>query len=220
MMFILAVCSALLTAGAALECEVCLAINSNTCSGHYERCKSPQSHCMVTRTEKSFKDDNGGQRRSAVIEKSCGSLHSCSHPATLTTEKFHVRVTTVCCSNDFCNNGTINWQQPNSTDNGLSCPSCFARNSPTCDVETHVNCTGDENHCVQYSATHGEYTITVAGCASESMARSNGGAAFRGSSVTVYGMQNRNNGGGSVRHDASLLSLLAMLTILSGYSRI
>lgn len=218
MMFLLAVCSALLTAGAALECEICYAINSNTCSGHYELCKSPQSRCMVTLTETSLTEDTGVMT-SAVLEKSCGSAYKCSHPATLTTKEFRVRVTTKCCAQDFCNNGTMDWKQPNSTVNGAACPSCFAKNSQTCDVKTHVNCTGDEEHCVEYSATReGGSTITVAGCASESMERSQGSAAFQGSSVTVRGMQNRNDGE-SLRHNALLLPFLAMLTTLSIYSQ-
>ncbi|XP_056398591.1 phospholipase A2 inhibitor and Ly6/PLAUR domain-containing protein-like [Hyla sarda] len=218
MMFVLAVCSALLAAGGALECEVCYAINSNTCSGHYEHCKSPRARCTVTLTEKTLQNDNG-EMRSVVLEKSCGSVHSCSHPATLTTEEFRVRVTTMCCSQNYCNNGTVSWTALNSTENGLSCPSCFARNSQTCDVKSHVNCTGAENHCVQYSATReGGFTITVAGCASESMERSNGGIAFRGSSVAVHGMQNKNNGD-SVRHNALLLSFLSIVTILPIYSQ-
>ncbi|XP_075695160.1 phospholipase A2 inhibitor and Ly6/PLAUR domain-containing protein-like [Rhinoderma darwinii] len=218
MMFILIVCSALLTAGAALQCEVCYAINSNSCSGHYELCKSPQSRCMVTLTQTSLKDGKG-ELKSGVLEKSCGSVYNCSHPATLTTEDFRVRVTTMCCNQDFCNNGTMNWKQPNSTINDVTCQSCFAKNSQTCDVKTTVNCTGDETHCVQYSATReGGSTITVAGCASESMERSQGKAAFRGSSVIIHGMKNRNYGE-SLRHNSLLLPFLAMLTILSIHSQ-
>lgn len=218
MMFLLAVCSALLTAAAALECEICYAINSNTCSGHYEICKSPQSCCMATLTETSLTEDTG-EMKSAVLEKSCGSAYKCSHPATLTTKEFRVRVTTMCCTQDFCNNVTIDWKKPNSTQNGETCPTCFERNSQTCDVKSHVNCTGDETHCVHYSATRdGGSTITVAGCASESMEKSQGSAAFRGSSVAVRGVQDRNDGE-SLRHDALLLPFLTMLTALAIYSQ-
>ncbi|XP_040277052.1 phospholipase A2 inhibitor and Ly6/PLAUR domain-containing protein-like [Bufo bufo] len=214
MMFLLVICSALLMAGAALECEVCVSLNSNSCSGHYELCKSPQSRCLVTLTETTLKDGNG-EMKSAVLEKSCGSFYNCSHPATLTTEKFRVRVTTKCCNQDYCNNGTMDWKQTNSTVNGVSCPSCFEKNSQSCDVKTHINCTGDEMHCVQYLASRKEgSTITVAGCASESMKKSEGRAAFQGSSVTVHGMKNSNNGE-SLRTNSFLLPFLAVLTTVS-----
>ncbi|KAM4015896.1 phospholipase A2 inhibitor and Ly6/PLAUR domain-containing protein-like [Anomaloglossus baeobatrachus] len=220
MIFILAVCSALLTAGAALECEVCYAINENSCTGPHELCKSPQNRCMVTLTETTLKDDRG-EIKSAVVEKSCGSVYNCSHPATLTTKEFRVRVTTECCAEDFCNNRSINWKPPSSTDNGMSCPSCFSKNSQTCDVKTQVNCIGDETHCVQYSASREQgATIRVAGCASESMEKSQGAAAFRGCSVSVHGMQemkNRNNAE-TLRNNALLPPFLAMLAILSIYS--
>ncbi|XP_075047550.1 phospholipase A2 inhibitor and Ly6/PLAUR domain-containing protein-like [Mixophyes fleayi] len=212
MMFILAVCSALLTAGAALKCEVCSALNANSCSGHYETCKSPQSQCMVTLTESSVGPVIGGVW-SAVLVKSCGSAYDCSHPATLTTMEFRVRVTTKCCDKDYCNNSTVDWKQPNSTLNGVTCESCFARNSATCDVKVPMNCSGDETNCVQYSASReGGSTITLAGCASESMQRSQGRAAFQGSSISVKGMQNR-NGAESLRHNPFLLPSLAVITI-------
>ncbi|XP_069598784.1 phospholipase A2 inhibitor and Ly6/PLAUR domain-containing protein-like [Ranitomeya imitator] len=217
MIFILAISSALLTAGSALECEVCYAINTNSCSGHHELCKSPQSRCMVTLTETTLKDDRG-EIKSAVLEKSCGSIYNCSHPATLTTKEFHVRVTTTCCAENFCNNVTINWKPPNSTNNGMTCPSCFSKSSQTCDVKTQVNCIGDENHCVQYSASREQgSTIRVAGCASESMEKSRGAAAFRGCSVSVHRMENRNNVK-PLRQNALLPPFLAMLIILSIYS--
>ncbi|KAM3923706.1 phospholipase A2 inhibitor and Ly6/PLAUR domain-containing protein-like [Leptodactylus fuscus] len=218
MMFVLVVCSALLTAAAALQCEVCYGINKISCSGHYETCKSSQNRCMMTLTETSLKDTNG-EMKSAVLEKSCGSVYNCSHPATLTTEEFHVRVTTMCCDQDFCNNVTMDYKQRNSTFNGMACPSCFAKNSQTCDVKTHVNCTGGEEHCVHYLATReGGSTITVAGCASESMVKTRGGAAFRGCSITDFQDMKNKNSGESSRYNVLLLPFLVMLTTLSVYS--
>ncbi|XP_073511834.1 phospholipase A2 inhibitor and Ly6/PLAUR domain-containing protein-like isoform X2 [Phyllobates terribilis] len=203
--------------GFALECEVCYAINTNSCSGHHhELCKSPQNRCMVTLTETTLEDDRG-EIRSAVLEKSCGSIYNCSHPATLTTKEFRVRVTTMCCDHDLCNNVTINWKPPNSTNNGMTCPSCFVKSSQTCNVKTQVNCIGNENHCVHYSASREQgSTVTVAGCASESMEKSQGTAAFRGCSVSVHG-DNKNNVE-PLRHNALLPPFLAMLITLSIYS--
>ncbi|KAG9467064.1 hypothetical protein GDO78_015673 [Eleutherodactylus coqui] len=153
MMFILVVCSALLMAGAALKCEVCYAMNANGCSGKSELCQSPESRCMMTLTETSLKD--GEEMKSSILEKACGSVYDCIHPATLTTNEYRVSVTTKCCNEDSCNNGTMDFSgKPlSSTYNGMNCPSCFAKNSQTCDVETHVNCTGDEKHCVEYSVS-------------------------------------------------------------------
>ncbi|KAG8545121.1 hypothetical protein GDO81_021381 [Engystomops pustulosus] len=108
---------------------------------------------MMTLTEKSLKDEKG-EMTSAVLEKSCGSVYDCSHPATLTTEEFHVRVTTMCCNTDFCNNGTMYKSKGlNSTINGVTCLSCFEKNSQTCEVKKNIDCTGDEKHCVHYQAT-------------------------------------------------------------------
>ncbi|KAG8545120.1 hypothetical protein GDO81_021381 [Engystomops pustulosus] len=174
---------------------------------------------MMTLTEKSLKDEKG-EMTSAVLEKSCGSVYDCSHPATLTTEEFHVRVTTMCCNTDFCNNGTMYKSKGlNSTINGVTCLSCFEKNSQTCEVKKNIDCTGDEKHCVHYQATReGGGAITVAGCASESMERSKGGAAFRGSSVSIQDMSNKNNGE-CLRDNGLLLPLLATLTIVAIYSQ-
>ncbi|KAM4703011.1 phospholipase A2 inhibitor and Ly6/PLAUR domain-containing protein-like [Rhinophrynus dorsalis] len=212
MMFLLILCATLITAGATLECEVCYAINSNNCPGHYEKCDSEQSRCIVTLTQTSL-----GNLRNAVLEKSCGSLYKCTHPATLTTHEYRVSVNTMCCDEDYCNNGTMNWKAPNETFNGLICESCFERDFQPCDRQKTVNCTGDENHCIEFSVTkHRGSTITLAGCASESMVQSKGKAAFWGSSVYVSGFQNRNRGE-SLQHGL-LLPLLAVMTIMKTMS--
>ncbi|XP_018409867.1 PREDICTED: phospholipase A2 inhibitor and Ly6/PLAUR domain-containing protein-like [Nanorana parkeri] len=184
-MFLIAVCAALVSAGFALECERCLAINTNTCTGHYETCKTAQSRCMVTLTETSMTD---GENTYSSVElvKSCASAYNCTHPATLSSKDYKVRVTRKCCDRDFCNNNNITWNKPDLTPNGVICDSCFSRNSDTCTVKTPMNCTGDETYCVHYLAWRdGGAHISVAGCASESMQKSEGKAAFRGSSVTV-----------------------------------
>ncbi|XP_063798373.1 phospholipase A2 inhibitor and Ly6/PLAUR domain-containing protein-like [Pseudophryne corroboree] len=212
MMFLLTLCSALLTAGAALKCEVCSATNANSCSGSYETCQAPESRCMLTLTETSLGHDNVDMRN-AILDKHCGSVYDCSHPATLSTPDYRVRVTTKCCNTDFCNNSTMNWTPPNSTLNGVTCESCFARNSKTCNVMTPMNCTGDETYCVQYSASReGGSSIAVAGCASGSMKKSQGKAAFQGSTIAVRGMQN-GNGAESLRHYPLLLPSLAVTII-------
>ncbi|XP_075462404.1 phospholipase A2 inhibitor and Ly6/PLAUR domain-containing protein-like isoform X1 [Ascaphus truei] len=211
MIFLFAVCWALLTAGAALECEVCYTLDSNICQGHYKRCDSIHSHCMVTLTETSV-----GDLRSAVLEKSCGSIYDCSHPASLTAGEYRVRVTTTCCETDYCNNGTINWKPPNATKNGVKCASCFSKNFGPCDSRATVNCTGEENQCVQFAVTKsGGAGLNVAGCASESMRRSQGKAAFRGTSLFVTGFR-YSNGGGSVHHGPFLpaLTVLFLMKIL------
>ncbi|XP_068097624.1 phospholipase A2 inhibitor and Ly6/PLAUR domain-containing protein-like [Hyperolius riggenbachi] len=189
-MLLILIGAALLTAGSALQCEVCFAINTNTCSDqHYETCKSTQNHCMTKLTETSM-GHGDDTLSSATLQKSCGSSYDCTHPATLTTTEFQVRVTTKCCNQDFCNNGTIAGHPQNSTMNGVTCESCFARDSEKCGMKRPMNCSGDEMHCVQYSATRDGSTITVAGCASESMQMSEGTAAFKGSSVVVHQMRN------------------------------
>ncbi|XP_072281802.1 uncharacterized protein [Pyxicephalus adspersus] len=211
-MFFIAICAALLSAGLALRCEVCLAINANTCTGPYDICKSTQSRCMVTLTE-TLVTDGENTYSSAELEKSCASDYECTHPATLNSKNFKVRVTRKCCDQDYCNNGTMAWKIPASKLNGVTCESCFTKDSEVCAVKTPMNCTGDEMYCVHYSARRdGGSPISVAGCASESMQKSEGRAAFRGSSVIV-----RNNAP-SWRPNTYAwpgMSLIAILCILS-----
>ncbi|KAM5131910.1 phospholipase A2 inhibitor and Ly6/PLAUR domain-containing protein-like [Mantella aurantiaca] len=203
-MFLIAVCSALLSAGFALECEVCFAINANTCTGHYETCQPDQSRCMVTLTETSLTNGENTYS-SAELEKSCAGVYDCTHPATLSSKDFKVRVTRKCCDQDFCNNITIPWKTPDPKPNGVTCNSCFSRGSDACAVKTPINCTGDETHCVHYLANRdGGSTVSVAGCASESMQNSGGRAAFRGSSVIVR------NIGTSWKRDTHVLVWLAV----------
>ncbi|KAG8433732.1 hypothetical protein GDO86_012186 [Hymenochirus boettgeri] len=140
MEIVLLLFSALLTTVVALECEFCSSSTGNTCSGHYEICQSSDSRCRVTLTETTL-----GNIRSAVLEKSCGSVYNCTHPPSLTTNGYQVRVSTVCCDTDHCNIGTVNLSPVNDTLNGESCPSCFARDSDQCEMQTVVNCTGEEH---------------------------------------------------------------------------
>lgn len=207
-MFLIVICSALLSAGFALECEVCFAINSNTCTGHYETCKSDQSRCIVTLTE-TVMTDGENTYRNAELEKSCASDYDCTHPATLNAKDFKVRVTRKCCDKDFCNNGTITWNIPESKFNGVTCESCFSRDSHSCSAKTPINCTGDEKYCVHYLAQRdGGSPVSVAGCASESMQMSGGKAAFRGSSVIVR------NSGSSWRHNTYAMAWVATIARL------
>uniref|UniRef100_A0A8C5WIB4 UPAR/Ly6 domain-containing protein n=1 Tax=Leptobrachium leishanense TaxID=445787 RepID=A0A8C5WIB4_9ANUR len=202
----------LLAAGAALECEVCYSLSSNRCSGHYETCGPSQDRCMETLTQTSL-----GELKSFVLKKTCGSVYNCTHPASMTAPGYRVSVTTMCCDTDYCNNRTMNWKAVNSTKNGVRCPSCLAHNSETCDRHTPLNCTGSETYCVQFTASrHRGSTITIAGCASESMEKTRGKAAFGGNSIEVSRFQ-VTNGAQSVPkgHLSVFLAVLFTLKIFA-----
>ncbi|XP_063291942.1 phospholipase A2 inhibitor and Ly6/PLAUR domain-containing protein-like [Pelobates fuscus] len=207
-MLIIIVCSALVTIGAALKCEVCYSPSSNSCSGHYETCSSSQDRCMETLTQTSM-----GDVESVVFEKSCGSLYKCTHPASMTAPNYRVSVTTLCCDTDYCNNRTMNWKTENSTLNGMNCPSCFSKNSETCDKLIPLNCTGNETHCIQFTATrHRGSPVTMAGCATENMKKSQGKAAFWGESIQVSRFKALN--GGMSLQAGCLPTILAILTAM------
>ncbi|KAM8927838.1 phospholipase A2 inhibitor and Ly6/PLAUR domain-containing protein-like [Pelodytes ibericus] len=209
MIFLLTVCSAVLIAGSALKCEVCYSLSSNSCSGQYTSCDSFHDRCMETLTQTTV-----GGLESVVLEKSCGSLYNCTHPASLTAPEFGVSVTTTCCNTDYCNNRTMNWTPKNTTLNGVTCPSCFARDAEKCDKMTALNCTGIENHCIQFTVSRQKgSTITMAGCASENMQSTQGRAAFSGNSIRVSGFRIL-NGGESLRSGFHL-PILAILTAVT-----
>ncbi|XP_053307769.1 phospholipase A2 inhibitor and Ly6/PLAUR domain-containing protein-like [Spea bombifrons] len=187
-MFLIAVYSALLAAGLALECEVCYSLNSNSCSGHYKTCDPSHNRCMETLRQTSI-----GDLRSVVLEKSCGSVYNCTHPARLTTPGYSISITTICCDTDYCNNRTMKWETANTTLNGVRCPSCFAKDSETCDNRKTMNCTGMETGCIQFTVSRPRgSTITLAGCASESIEMTQGQAAFWGNSIKVTGFRTFN----------------------------
>ncbi|KAM9299499.1 phospholipase A2 inhibitor gamma subunit A-like [Gastrophryne carolinensis] len=196
--------------GFALECEVCMAVDAVTCFGRYETCSSTLDRCMTTLTEKSI--GHGGETVSIIeLKKSCGSVYDCTHPATLTSKEYRVSVTTKCCDKNFCNNSTISWERPNPTLNGVTCQSCFAKNSNTCPKKTPLKCSGDETYCVQLTASRKEgFPVTVAGCASESMQKTQGRTAFPGSAVTV---QSTGSSSTSLRGNTFLPPLLVLVTI-------
>ncbi|OCT73607.1 phospholipase A2 inhibitor and Ly6/PLAUR domain-containing protein [Xenopus laevis] len=205
-------CSSLISAGVTLECEVCSSSTGNTCSGHFEICKDPESRCMVTLTETSL-----GQVKSAVLTKACGSFYNCTHLVSLRANGYRVRVSSSCCATDYCNKGTVPLVAPNVTLNELSCPSCFAKDSESCDAHTTVNCTGNEYHCVRFSVSKQRgSTIKVAGCASDSVIQSHGKAAFRGSSVHVSSFRSGNSG--ETLQQGSLLISLTLLTVIKMFS--
>lgn len=198
-----------------MECEVCYSLSSNRCSGHYKTCDPSQNRCMETLTLTSL-----GDVKSVVFKKSCGSIYNCTHPASITAPGYRVSVTTMCCDTDYCNNRTLNWKTDNSTQNGISCPSCLALNSETCAKHTPMYCKGNELYCVEFTASrHRGTPIALAGCASESMEKTKGKAAFLGNSIQVSRFR-LNNGGQSTQSGRLpvFLATLITLKILAQYN--
>ncbi|XP_077788711.1 phospholipase A2 inhibitor gamma subunit B-like isoform X1 [Podarcis muralis] len=158
----LLVFSVLLTPGDSLECETCTGPGLN-CTGTMVNCSAAEDRCAVAVVEVTVADGPNQE-----IMKGCLSPGICGlEPFYLNLGKmFTARGKVVCCEGDDC--ASVSPQVPpiSSKSNGKKCPACFTQNFP-CSTE-EVECTGDEDHCLDATLKSGVNEIIVKGCTSKS----------------------------------------------------
>ncbi|KAG8433728.1 hypothetical protein GDO86_012183, partial [Hymenochirus boettgeri] len=84
---------------------------------------------------------------------SCMHHHSCDEKGTITNSDATIKRAVSCCSNDNCTPPIPTLPDRSYKPNGIVCPSCSSIGSLTCDSTDTVQCTGDEDMCVQQSIT-------------------------------------------------------------------
>lgn len=150
------------------NCVVCIECSNSTgpnCAGDLVTCGT----CMTTVTEIDPKDGNG---TSYLVEKTCNLNPTiCNVTYSVNSDKFQARFTVNCCDTDLCNGKALEVAPWNKTENGLTCPTCYAADVENCTANATVQCTGEENKCLVFS---GEVpgkgickTIAFQGCGNE-----------------------------------------------------
>ncbi|XP_056400723.1 phospholipase A2 inhibitor and Ly6/PLAUR domain-containing protein-like [Hyla sarda] len=142
---IIFIISATIKAG---NCVVCIECNNSTspdCAGDLVTCGT----CMTMVIETNSKDGND---TSYSVEKTCNFNSTiCNITYSVNSDQFQARYTVNCCDTDYCNKNALEVTPWNNTENGVECPTCYAADGQNCTANNTVQCTGDENKCIDFS---------------------------------------------------------------------
>ncbi|XP_041426581.1 urokinase plasminogen activator surface receptor-like [Xenopus laevis] len=105
----------------------------------------------------------------------CGKAAECSRVGTYRSNSKKFAINTTCCNSSMCVPPVPTFPTQEATENGLSCPTCFASNSIRCTEEDAMKCVGNENRCIHY--VKNEYfknnwqVQSFSGCTTDSICR-------------------------------------------------
>ncbi|XP_053124737.1 phospholipase A2 inhibitor gamma subunit B-like [Hemicordylus capensis] len=161
----------LLNTGAALECEICSAMGSRTCTGRMKTCAAVEETCSNTLIEVSQ-----DEQEFPVIIKGCASFHK------LITNQYYFtigggkifRMSGVYCVGEACKSALPELAPIQTKPNGKQCPACHSYTS-TCPDEV-VQCTGSQHYCFK-SVSHSvigypdglDVNILMKGCTTDAL---------------------------------------------------
>ncbi|XP_053339388.1 phospholipase A2 inhibitor and Ly6/PLAUR domain-containing protein-like [Clarias gariepinus] len=156
----------LFSAVLALQCYQCIPDTSGSCKSTVMYC--PDQCGSMTTTW----DTNGVLSNISV--KSCLTTMQCVNGSIHVKNQLTVNINTKCCTTDLCNNETMPALM-NETANGQKCYTCAGRNCTfDCQgghciktLET-VDCLGNEDRCINITATALGITTSLEGCATKS----------------------------------------------------
>ncbi|XP_018410130.1 PREDICTED: phospholipase A2 inhibitor and Ly6/PLAUR domain-containing protein-like [Nanorana parkeri] len=145
---ILLIVSISIATGTCLVCEKCKNFHGETCN--------------ETQTTTEVCDKSVTQCRTTIMVETFGNISywqtwkSCVNNPLLCSETRNMSVgyelfkKTVCCKGDLCNKGAIKLESRNRTENGVECPSCYAR-AKSCTVSNIMKCQGPQTRCLSFS---------------------------------------------------------------------
>ncbi|XP_061453180.1 phospholipase A2 inhibitor and Ly6/PLAUR domain-containing protein-like [Rhineura floridana] len=159
--------AALVATGDSLICNCTLSPGCNADG----ICSVPTGVCVALAQE----DNMGGVEISEVYKacqddsQFCNAVNSVS-----ATKGIYSRTNMLCCNKDMCNAAPIAVPPKNLTENGVSCPACFAIGSDSCEQSETLRCTGDDNHCITVAGSLSRggapsSTFAISGCSSTSV---------------------------------------------------
>ncbi|XP_069490674.1 phospholipase A2 inhibitor and Ly6/PLAUR domain-containing protein-like [Ambystoma mexicanum] len=140
---------AFVVAGNSIVCEVCRSWDGIYCSGQLETCGKSVKSCQISISELR------GEHEKPIYNV----FKNCSEPAAKSAVYRVAMVGTSyqkvvhVCREDGCNKLDLQFQPNNSTLNGVKCPSCYAKDETSCEMEDIINCTGDMTRCIFVAAT-------------------------------------------------------------------
>ncbi|XP_042295283.1 phospholipase A2 inhibitor and Ly6/PLAUR domain-containing protein-like [Sceloporus undulatus] len=157
----------LITAGVALECEVCTSVGTS-CTGTMQTCEAGKDTCIIIVTESTM---NGMQIPTVV--KTCESSSHCKYGPQYMHfgQGQEFRTAFSCCVGDACRTATPQLPPVVTKHNRKQCPACYSLFSGICNQEEMVDCVGEENDCLHVAATvtYGTSVINTVqkGCATK-----------------------------------------------------
>nr|XP_033770771.1 phospholipase A2 inhibitor and Ly6/PLAUR domain-containing protein-like [Geotrypetes seraphini] len=139
---------ALTATGLCLNCDHCLNIYNDSCSGVSDKCKEDETVC-VSRRESATTENN----LHSSMFKGCMKYdpNVCDRPLHTTSIGFDFYMYNKCCKEDNCNRESFTVPPLNLTENGLECPVCHAIDSYDCTPERTIKCVGNQDQCYVYS---------------------------------------------------------------------
>ncbi|XP_041427672.1 phospholipase A2 inhibitor subunit gamma B-like [Xenopus laevis] len=165
---LLCVLSALVPTGDCISCVACIELASTSCRGKSMECP-PGAVCGTSFLKAS-------DMLKGVI-RSCFQQSDCKKNGTFSVEDYKGKQTVSCCATNNCTPPKPTWNDsPDIKLNGLMCPSCVSF-SNGCFGTDQVSCSGDENYCFTQSLrTSGPFSVTLSGCATESLCQMGNGS--------------------------------------------
>ncbi|XP_073513781.1 phospholipase A2 inhibitor gamma subunit B-like [Phyllobates terribilis] len=168
--FLVVVFMIMMSTGYSLKCISCTGADQTPCTGAAVTCAANEDVCTSIYTETKM-TVLGLTTYSHV--RGCGQSSDCNNPKSLSNQFISITLNTVCCQTDECTPTAPTALSEQTDKNGLACPSCFTITSSTCQPDTRIQCTGNENRCTSYSISTvtdpSEPILAMAGCVTENM---------------------------------------------------
>ncbi|XP_041425608.1 phospholipase A2 inhibitor and Ly6/PLAUR domain-containing protein, partial [Xenopus laevis] len=161
---------------------VCPGCHSYTDECHYHpvHCEGEENVCLTEKISTKFDPDTEwypGKDKENEFEvmRRCGKAAECNRVGTFTSKIKTFTINTTCCNSSLCLSPVPTLPTQASSENGLTCPTCYTQNSMRCIGLDPLNCVGNENRCIHY--TKKEFyentlrTQSLYGCTTESICR-------------------------------------------------
>ncbi|XP_031761772.1 sericin 1-like [Xenopus tropicalis] len=141
-----------------ISCTECNSSDSSSCSGNNVTC--PPGYACITHHKVEIQD---GAKTESIV-RTCGMQSSCEDSVRKSLPGYTLIDSTTCC---YTNNCTPAIKLHSNQTNGLTCKTCTAENTDTCDNEQTMECSGDENMCYAELTLLSESLQYVYGCATK-----------------------------------------------------
>ncbi|KAM4704495.1 phospholipase A2 inhibitor NAI-like [Rhinophrynus dorsalis] len=158
--------SAFIAKGYSLTCTQCISMDGSQCTGPSVSCASSDYACTSSYTVTIM----GSIETSKQFVRVCEKKTNCGKAGSVTIPGGRIRSVSTCCYTDNCTPIEPVFPHEKTGKNGIKCDGCIAINSRTCETDTKVECSGNEDMCItQISTVSGRLTTVTAvrGCASK-----------------------------------------------------
>ncbi|OCT73271.1 hypothetical protein XELAEV_18036251mg [Xenopus laevis] len=133
-------------------------------------CEGVENVCLTEKIWTEFDKENDFE-----VIKRCAKSAECNRVGTYSSNIKKFTVNTTCCNSSMCFSPVPTFPTQVSTENGLTCPTCYAENSRQCILDEPMNCVGNENRCISFIKEEVfENTSTIqsfSGCTTDNICR-------------------------------------------------